>query len=262
MPTPNPLKAKLAAGGLVLGHCVMEFAVPHIGDILAPAGLDFVLFDMEHTSFGLETLGPLFLSCRAVGLVPIVRVPGFGGHYVPRALDAGALGLMMPNVETREEAEALVAATRYPPEGTRGMGLGGAHTWYKAVDPDEYREWANSNLVLIAQIESTKGLANVAEIVSLPGIDVGWVGHTDLSLSLGMVGRHDEPAFRNALSTVAQACHRAGKGAGIQPRTVALAQEWCELGYNVISLGTDLSAYQAALSRSAAELRQARGVTG
>ncbi|MHB0877415.1 MAG: HpcH/HpaI aldolase family protein [Anaerolineae bacterium] len=259
MIAPNPLKAKLAAGGLVVGHCVMEFAMPHIGDILAPAQLDFVLFDIEHTVYGLETLGPLFLSCRAAGVVPIVRVPGFSGHYMPRALDAGALGVMMPNVETREQAEAMVAATRYPPDGTRGMGLGGAHTWYRSIDPEEYRAWANDNIVLIAQIESTVGLANVEEIAAVPGIDVAWVGHTDLSLSLGIVGQYDHPTYLDALRRVAAACRRAGKGAGIQPRSVALAEAWCDLGYNVISLATDIGVYQSAVTQSVAALRQSRG---
>lgn len=259
MMLPNPLKEKLSAGGLVVGHCIMEFAVPHIAEILAGAELDFLLFDLEHTRHGLETLGPLFLASRAAGAVPIVRVPGFTGHFVPRALDAGALGIMMPNVETRQQAEVLVAATRYPPEGSRGMGLGGAHTSYRLTNPAEYRDWANANIVVIAQIESVTGLENVDDIVSVPGVDVAWVGHTDLSLSMGSVGRYDEPAFRDALRDVAAACRRAGKSAGIQPRSAALAEDWFDLGYNVISLGTDIGVYQSAVAESVASLRHSRG---
>jgi len=252
---PNPLKQAISRGGLVVGHCVMEFCLPGIARIVQPAAPDFVLFDLEHTRHSLETLGPLFLACRATGLVPLVRVPGPQGHFIPRCLDQGALGVMMPNVETAEAARAFVAAAKYPPEGRRGLGLLGAHTGYSAPDPAAYARWANEQIVLIAQIESVAGVANVAEIVGTPGIDVAWVGHNDLSLSMGIVGQYEDERYISALRRVAEACRQAGKGAGIQPGSLSLAKRWLALGYNVLSFSIDIAVYQRALTESLAAVR-------
>ena len=255
MMPPNPLKKALAEGRLIVGHMVMEFTVPNIAHILRPAQPDFVLFDLEHTGLSLQSLAPLLLSCRIAGIPPVVRVPGFSGHFISRCLDLGALGIMMPNVRTPEEARALVAAAMYPPGGERGMGLGGAHTSYTDPSPNEYAAWATEQLVLIAQIESAEALGRLDDILSVPGIDVGWVGQNDLTLSMGIVGQYDAPSFVSARHQVAQACHRHGKGAGCQPPSPTEARTWFEAGYNVISLGTDLGLYQRALAQGLAQVR-------
>jgi 2-keto-3-deoxy-L-rhamnonate aldolase RhmA len=187
--------------------------------------------------------------------VPLVRVPGLSGHFIPRCLDAGALGIMVPNVQTPEEARAFVAAAKYPPEGRRGMGLGGAHTSYQPADPAAYARWANKETVLIAQIESTTGLESVAEIADTPGIDVAWVGAMDLSLSMGIVGQYEDERFVAALRRVAEASRQAGKGAGIQPGSPALARRWHGLGYNVLSFSTDIAVYQRAVAEALAAVR-------
>lgn len=255
MMEPSPLKQKLTDRSLVVGHMVMEFTTPGIAQILVPARPDFVLFDLEHTRHSLETLAPLFAACRLSGLVPIVRVPGLSGHFIPRCLDMGALGIMVPNVESAEVAADIVAATRYPPDGRRGMGLGGAHTDYVSPDPVRYAEWANRNIVVIAQIESTRGLAAAEDIVATPGIDVGWVGHFDLSLSMGILAQVDSRRFIEAITRVAEACKRHGKGAGIQPGSLQRAREWFGLGYNVISMGTDIGVYQQAITQAVKDVR-------
>ncbi|MGQ9552567.1 MAG: HpcH/HpaI aldolase family protein [Anaerolineae bacterium] len=256
MMVPNPLKEALAKGRLVVGHMVMEFTVPAIAQILRPLAPDFVLFDLEHTGLSLQTLAPLLGSCRLAGLVPVVRVPGLSGHYISRCLDLGALGIMMPNVQTAEEARAFVTAAKYPPDGRRGMGLGGAHTGYQMPDPSEYARWANEQVVLISQIESATGVANVDAILAVPGIDIGWVGHMDLSLSLGIVGQYEDERLIAALKRVAEACKRHGKGAGIQPGSLDVARRWYDLGYNVLSFATDIAVYQRALGEGLQALRQ------
>jgi 2-dehydro-3-deoxyglucarate aldolase/4-hydroxy-2-oxoheptanedioate aldolase len=234
---------------------VMEFTVPTIAALLRPLSLDFVLFDLEHTGLSLETLAPLLVSCRLANVPAVVRVPGPSGHFISRCLDLGALGIMMPNVRSAEEARRFVEAAKYPPWGRRGMGLGGAHTLYRMPDSKEYAEWANAQTVLMAQIESPEAVAAIDDILAVPGIDLGWVGQYDLTLNMGIVGQFDHPDFLAAQRRVAEACARQGKGAGCQPGSVALAREWFDAGYNVISLGTDIGVYQRALERFLGDVR-------
>lgn len=255
MMEPNRLKQCLREGRLAVGHMVMEFAVPNVAYLLAPLGLDFLLLDLEHTGTSLQAAAPILAACRQVGLPAIVRVPGPTGHFVSRCLDLGAMGIMMPNVKSAEEARRFVEAAKYPPLGKRGMGLGGAHTGYQVPNSRQYAEWANEETVLIAQIESPEGVDAIDDILAVPGKDVAWVGHNDLSLNMGIVGQFDDPRFIEARLRVAQACRAHGKGAGCQPGTLALAREWYEAGYNVISLGTDIAVYQRALREFQAAVR-------
>lgn len=252
---PNPLRQALDERRLVVGHMAMEFTVPNLAALLRPLGLDFVLFDLEHTGLSLETLAPLLVSCRLAGLPAVVRVPGPTGHFVSRCLDLGALGIMMPNVKSAEEARRFVSAAKYPPLGSRGMGLGGAHTLYQVPDSREYADWANAQTVLMAQIESPEAVEAIDEILEVPGIDVGWVGQNDLTLSMGILGQFEHPDFVAAQRKVAQACAQHGKGAGCQPGSAALAREWFDAGYNVISLGTDIGVYQRALGQFLGDVR-------
>ncbi len=251
----SPLRQALNERRLILGHMAMEFTVPNIAALLRPLGLDFVLFDLEHTGLSLETLAPLLVSCRLAGLPSVVRVPGPGGHFISRCLDLGALGIMMPNVHSAAEARRFVQAAKYPPLGSRGMGLGGAHTLYQVPDSREYAGWANAQTVLMAQIESPEGVAAIDEILGVPGIDVGWIGQNDLTLNMGIVGQFDHPHFVAARQKVAEACRRHGKGAGCQPGSVTVAREWFDAGYNVISLGTDIGVYQRALGQFVGDVR-------
>ncbi|NPV09546.1 MAG: aldolase [Anaerolineae bacterium] len=244
---PNPLKQALAQRRLVLGHMVMEFAVPNVAHLLAPLGLDFLLLDLEHTGLSLQTLAPILASCHAIGLPAIVRVPGPWGHYVPRCLDLGAMGIMMPNVRSADEARRFVEAAKYPPMGSRGMGLGGAQTGYQLPDLRQYADWANEQTVLVAQIESPEAVEAIDDILSVPGIDVGWVGQNDLTLNMGILGQFDDPRYIAARRRVAEACRSHDKSAGCQPTTLPLAREWFEAGYNMVSLGTDIRLYQQAL---------------
>lgn len=255
MNEPNPLKKALDEDRLTVGHMVMEFTMPNIAALLCPLDLDFVLFDLEHTGLSLETLAPLLMSCRLAGVPAVVRVPGLSGHFISRCLDLGALGVMLPNVRNADEACRFVETAKYPPQGCRGMGLGGAHTFYEAPDPRTYADWANSQTVLMAQIESPEAVEAIDDILSVPGIDVGWVGQFDLTLNMGMVGQFDRREFLEARLRVAEACRRYGKGAGCQPGSLAVAREWFDAGYNVISLGTDIGLYQRALSGFLADVR-------
>src|SRR4051794_6818031 len=126
----NHVKQKLQAGGLSIGTFVFEFSTTGIGRIAAQAGAEFVLFDMEHTGWSVETIRLLLATTRASETIPLVRIPATEYHFIARVLDMGAMGIMAPMVESAAQAQALVAASRYPPDGRRGAAFGVAHDDY------------------------------------------------------------------------------------------------------------------------------------
>jgi 2-dehydro-3-deoxyglucarate aldolase/4-hydroxy-2-oxoheptanedioate aldolase len=193
---------------------------------------------------------------KATSVAPLVRVPQVEYHWVARTLDAGALGIMAPNVKSAAEARALVDAAKYAPLGKRGVIMGATHTDFERPDPREFMDYSNANTTLICQIESREGLEQLEAIAATPGVDVLWVGHFDLTQSLGIPGQFHHPAFLEALARVVDATRRHGLGAGIQPGSLEQAQEWMQLGFNVLSYSGDLSLYLEALTQAVARLRQ------
>jgi 2-keto-3-deoxy-L-rhamnonate aldolase RhmA len=249
---PNRIRELLAAGKIPVGHMVMEFSTRGLAKIVEGAGVDFVLIDMEHSGFSIGAVNDLLAWFKATPVTPVVRVPAHDYDFIARVMDAGAAGIMAPNVRTPEEARAVNNAMRYAPEGGRGLGLGGSHNDYLPPDPTAYLREANQNNVILAQIESTTALENLDAIAATPGIDVLWIGHFDLTQSMGIVGQFDHPDFQKAIRDVAEAAQRHGKAAGIQPGNIEQARAWMAAGYNVISYSADHGVYRNAL-RSAVE---------
>jgi 2-dehydro-3-deoxyglucarate aldolase/4-hydroxy-2-oxoheptanedioate aldolase len=167
----------------------------------------------------------------------------------------GAQGVMVPNVRTPEQARQSINALRYRPEGKRGLGLGMAQNDYLPPNAAQYLREANENHTFVCQIESVTALKNLDEIASMPGVDILWVGHFDLTSSMGIVAQFDHPDFLAALRKVAEAAKRYGKGAGIQPNSVEQAKLWIAQGYNVISYGVDHGVYRRALQEGADAMR-------
>ena len=254
---PNLMRQRLAEGGVAVGHMVMEFGTRGIAKILESAGLDFVLLDMEHGGLELEHLADLIAWLKATPIAPIVRVPGAHYHFIARVMDMGALGIMCPNVESAEQAQSLVDAVKYGPEGKRGLGLGCAHNDYVMPKPVEYLKESNANTTVICQIESEKGLENLEAIAAVPGVDILWVGHFDLTQSMGIVAQFQNPRFHEALRRVADTARKHGKAAGIQPGSPEQLGEWRKAGYNVISWGSDIAVYRGALAGGVQAVREA-----
>jgi 2-dehydro-3-deoxyglucarate aldolase/4-hydroxy-2-oxoheptanedioate aldolase len=149
-----------------------------------------------------------------------------------------------------------VDAVKYAPLGKRGVGLGGAHTDYLVPEPLAYFEESNRSSVVICQIESPKGLAELEGIAATPGVDCLWVGHFDLSQSMGIAAQFHHPDFLAALDKVVETAKKHGKLAGIQPGNLAQAEEWLGMGFNVISWSTDAAVYREALRTAVAVLRE------
>ena len=235
----NAIKEDVLAGRTVAGAMVFEFFSPGMSAILANAGCRFVLYDMEHTGLGFETLKWLFSSCRGLPIEPMVRVPRGEYTWLARALDLGARGVMIPMVESAEQARRIVEACRYPPAGRRGAAFGFAQDDYTGGDVGEKVRVANARTMVIAQIETERGLERVEEIAAVDGVDVLWVGHFDLSNFLGIPGRFDDPGFDAAMRRVAEVARRHGKAAGFMATDRAWIDRVRAMGYSMIAVGTD-----------------------
>ncbi len=255
----NRLLEALRAGRVPLGHMIMEFGTRGMARLLAAAGAEFVVVDMEHSGFDIERISNLMGWLRATEVTPIVRVPQDHYHFIARVLDAGALGVMVGNVRSAEQARGIVRSAKYAPVGERGVGLGTAHTDYTVPDVPTYFSWANSNTTVVCQIESPEGVESAEAIAATEGVDVLWVGHWDLSQALGIPGQFRHPRFLAALETVVAAARKHGKGAGAQPGSLTQAEEWLKLGFNVLSWKSDIALYRDALRQELAALRERVG---
>ena len=237
---PNLAKAPILAGETVVGAMTFEFFSPGMSAILAHAGCRFVIYDMEHTGLGFETLKWLFASCRGLPIEPMVRVPRGEYTYLARALDLGARGVMIPMVESAAQARAIVEACRYPPEGRRGAGFGFAQCDYRGGDVGGKMRLYNGRTLVIAQIETERGLAEVEAIAAVDGVDVLWVGHFDLSNFMGIPAQFDDPRFDAAMRQVAEVARRHGKAAGFMATDRAWIDRARAMGYTMLAVGTDV----------------------
>jgi 2-keto-3-deoxy-L-rhamnonate aldolase RhmA len=253
---PNRFRQVVQEGRIPIGTMVWEFGTRGMPKILEAADLDFALIDMEHSTFDGERVADLLALFKATPIAPFVRVPQRLYHFLARAMDAGALGVMVANVETAEQAREIVAAVKYAPMGHRGVGLGSAHTDYLMPDPAAYFRESNENTTVIAMIESPQGVANADAIAAAPGIDVLWVGHFDLTQAMGIPAQFHHPDFLDAIRKVISAARRHGKVAGINPGVPDQAEEWIAAGFNAISWGNDVTIYRTALTSAIQALRR------
>lgn len=215
----NKAKAKLEAGEVVFGSEIM-FPSADVVEILAFAGLDFIYMDMEHSATTHESLAHMIRACEIGGSTPLVRIPeSVPGEYpgvILRVLDLGAMGVIVPHVDTREEAQAVVDAVKYAPAGRRGMFDVGRQTGYGTrMSAQEYVARANEETLVVLMIESTEGLANVEEILSVEGVDVVQIGSSDLSASMGFRGDLAAPDVVSAIDRIVAAAKRHRVAAGV-----------------------------------------------
>jgi len=250
------LRERAMAGETVLGAMVFEFFSPGIAQILKHAGAEYVLYDMEHTGLGLETLKLQVAACRGLGVVPMARVPRGEYHFLARALDVGAQGVMIPMVESEAQARAIAEATRYPPQGRRGAAFGFPHDDYAPGAPRDKIKAANARNLVIAQIETERGLEAVEAIAAVDGIDVLWVGHFDLTNFLGIPGEFDHPKYVDAVKRVVAAGRKNGKGIGFMVADATWARQYRQLGFNMLATGTDHGLLMAGVAAILAAVRE------
>jgi 2-dehydro-3-deoxyglucarate aldolase/4-hydroxy-2-oxoheptanedioate aldolase len=236
----NAVKKSLAVGGRAFGAMIFEFFTPGIPRLLKNAGAEYAMYCMEHTGASYETLKPQFALCRALGVVPLVRVPGTEYDFIARALDCGALGVMVPLVDTAELAKFIVSCTRYPPAGgRRGAAFGFAHDDFEGGDVVQKMGMIHERTLVIAMIETQAGLENVDAIAAVPGVDVLWLGHFDMSNFLGIPGQFSHPTFQDAIKRIVGAANKHGKSAGYMAASAELGREYLGHGFRMIATGTD-----------------------
>lgn len=253
------LRQMASMNALKVGHFIVEFATPGIGHILKNAGCDFVLFDTEHSGFHNETIKNAVRYFEAARLPAIVRVPSKEYHHIARALDMGAEGIMVPMVNDAEEAESLVSSMKYVPRGGRGVALGVAHDNYLQGPVMEKLAAANARSTLFAQIETAEGVENAEAIAAVDGVDCLWVGHFDLSSSLGIPGQFDHPDFKGAIERTIKAARKHGKAAGRLVPDVKQGVELFGEGFDFICYSGDVWVLQSALAAAVADIRSGAG---
>ena len=243
------LKQKITTLSQMRGAMVFEFFSPGIPIILKNAGCEFIIFDMEHGGLSLEQFKTLAITSNSNKISPFVRIPEINYNYVARALDLGASGVMVPMVNTPDDAIKIVHSSKYPPRGIRGAGFGFAHDNYINQDPLSYIEKANNSLINIIQIETKKGLENVKEIASIDGVDCLWVGHFDLTNFLGVPGDFSSKIYLDAIDEIVVAANSYKKSLGIMVNSKQELDTYSKLGFNMIAIGTEMNILSRSISQ-------------
>jgi len=257
MQIANRVKNELAGDRVVCGCMVAEVRTPAIGMILESAGLDFFILDMEHGSFTCETANDIIVACWALSIVPFVRVPGIDRGLFQKVLDGGALGLLLPRVETPEQVREAQDLMRYAPEGSRGLSLRRAHTGFRRPDRVRFTASANRNIMLMVQVESRRAVENIEAISDVPGIDVLFIGPSDLAHSYGS----DDPRHvERAIERVVKVGRGKGIVTGIHHSSLPYIMGLMGKGMRFFSLNTEVGAIINVFSEMAAAVRS--GGTG
>ncbi|MBX2881054.1 MAG: hypothetical protein KTR32_14015 [Granulosicoccus sp.] len=251
------LKTMTRNTDIKLGHFIIEFTTPGIGHLLKSADCDYVFFDMEHAGFSFETLKNSVRLFEAANVPMIVRVPSQDYAQLARACDVGAEGLMVPMVNNAEEARAVVSHIKYHPEGKRGVALGIAHDNFTTTSMPvaERMQASNERTTLFCLIETEEGAENAEAIAAVEGVDCIWIGHFDLSTSLGIPGEFEHPTYVAAVERIEAAAKKHNRSLG---RLVATTDEGIALykkGYDFCCYSGDVWVFQQALASAIGQLR-------
>ena len=238
-----------------LGHFVVEFATPGIGHILKSAGCDYVLFDLEHSGFGFETVKSAIRYFEAARLPAIVRVPSKEYHHIARAMDMGAEGLMLPMVGNVDEVRRILNSMKYHPAGKRGVALKVAHDNYRPGEVVDKFVATNRRTTLFCQIETAEGAENADAMAAIDGVDCLWVGHFDLSVSLGVPGDFEHPTFKKAIDKTIAAAKKHNKAVGRLVPSVRQGIDLYAEGFDFICYSGDVWVLHDALAEAVAAIR-------
>lgn len=252
------LKARLGAGEVTIGSW-LSFAYSPLAEIMTSAGFDWLVVDMEHTGVEFNDALNLIQVIELAGCVPLVRVGANDPLLIKRSLDSGAHGVVVPSVNSVEEAERAVDATYYPPRGRRGAGLFRAQRY--GLGFDEYKTWADRETVLAFQIEHIDAVARLEEIVALEGVDAFMVGPYDLSASMGLPGQFEHPDVVDAMEAVRECMRECSTPGGyhvVHSNPAELARRIDE-GYRFIAYGDDMVFIAEKVAAEAATVAAARG---
>lgn len=250
-----PIKEKLKGGGFVVGP-FMKCRDPAMVEIVGLAGFDFAILDMEHSALSIESMEDLIRMAGVRGIDSIVRVPEISESAISAPLDAGASGVLVPHVDTKEQAEEVVFLSKFSPLGERGMDVFARAADYSHLPKEIYLKEANRRTLLIVQIEGKKGVENLDDILLVKGLDTIFVGPYDLSQSLGVPGEIGHPKVGEKIKEVVGKVRKAGLSLGIYVDDVETAKRWINLGVQFIALLVDVVIFFQACRSLVAPLRK------
>ena len=235
---PVNLRTRLCAGDTVRGLFVATFDAT-LCEFIATLGWDFLIADVEHAAIDLKDMENIARACERRGMVPTARIPLATPADISRFLDAGARGVMVPFVESAEEARQAVAWSKFAPVGRRGLAAPRCGGFGGELAPEQFVQRENQQTLVIVQIESPRGLDNLAEILAVDGVDVVFIGPTDLSLALGCPQQWSDPRFRSAVERVAKETLRAGKVFGAYAGSRDMLSWYESLGARLLAVALE-----------------------
>ena len=252
----NRTKSRLREGGLALGMGLRQARTVDIATIAGTCGFDWLFIDMEHNSMSIDAACQIAMAAIATGVTPLVRVPGHQHYHCARALDNGALGVVVPHVDNAEQARAVVDACRYPPLGHRSIAGNMPGLGFAGVPVGEATHRMNDENLVVVMLETPQAIENAEQIAAVEGIDVLLVGTNDLCAEMGIHGDFANPRVPEAYRKVIAACAKHGKHPGMggvyDPK---LMTEYIGLGMRFILSGNDLAFLMAGARERASILR-------
>jgi 2-keto-3-deoxy-L-rhamnonate aldolase RhmA len=253
---PNPVRKRLAEGGLALGFGVHNLRGSATGMIAAASGFDWLFIDMEHGAMSVDDATRISIAALTQGVTPIVRVCKDALHEGTRCLDNGAMGVVVPHVDTAEEARAVVQAYRFPPVGMRSWGGPPFAYGLGAVGPAEAQAELNREILVVCMIETPEAVENAEAIAAVPGVDVLLFGTSDLTATMGIPGQFGHKDVRAAYEKVGAICAKHGKVMGMGGvYDEKIAPDYIRLGARFILSGSDHAFLMAGASARAKFLR-------
>jgi 2-keto-3-deoxy-L-rhamnonate aldolase RhmA len=252
----NAARDRLEAGELALGVSLRQARTVDIAAIMKAAGYDWLFLDLEHNSMDLDIAVQISVAALGAGIAPIARVPA-GQHWLAtRILDGGGLGIVMPHVDTAQEAREIADRLRYPPAGHRSIAGGLPHFGYAPVKTAEATAAINAATLVVVMLETPKAIANAREIAAVPGIDALLIGTSDLSIEMGIPGAFADERIVAAYRTVTEACRAHGKHAGIGGvYEEGLLRRYIGMGVRLVLAGGDLAFMAGAAAERATAMR-------
>ena len=233
----NCVREKLRAGEPALG-AFLGLASPNVAELMGHSGYDWLAIEAEHTPIDTAQVEHMLMALSSTDTIPIVRVPSSDPVFIQKSLDAGAMGILVPMVRTADEARAIVGATRYPPEGTRGFGPLRASKY--TMDYEDYFAVANENILVTFILETREALENIDEITSVPGVDAIFCGLFDLCISMGLNPMNQPFAeIEDAIATAMAACKKNGVAIGIGAGDPDDLRRRLDQGFTFQVYGTD-----------------------
>lgn len=254
---PNRLKARVLAGEKCFGTW-LQSAAPTFAEMAAIAGFDFIIMDEEHGAGELRDAVDMMRAAACTETTLVIRVPSTEPTYLRRLVDAGCEALLVPMVESAEQARAIVDAVRYPPRGKRGNAWDAARASSFGLVPDYY-ERADDTLMIIVQIETVAGVDNADAIAAVDGVDVVFIGPTDLSGSLGLPNQTGAAAVDAAIGRTMEAARKAGKPLATVPRAGRTSFSLFDEGFSMVAAGSEIFFYRQGITQLMAEWRGYRG---